>query len=510
MASNTKLDSTPAPPSTVEAGVQADLPSKSAESSAENPFDDPNPFTDAAAAPSVPSKESKSPAPSIHEASFAAGEYRAAFVVDSLGNIKSHDSVINSSPEALFYFIRKHTSISNQIVAHVRGTSRKTNLNGNAAFEEDFRFDITVDDVQGSSNEHLPLLYTAGEWERVDTRPAQAAIRLEDDTEAPSTDGKGALWEKFKLGGARVADDGYRAASTAVTNFKLKEELVARISKGAPGFVQPASLSDVSNPGSTYAPHLLHKGQFLDLGDAHSSTPLPPLHDREMTYTDSMRDRARREEDVRSVIEEYCACKNPLKELKVTRETYGWDWAALRAGIEAAAKSTFFAGEVYVEFNSAPTTIRIRPPGFFTAIRQLSIPAKIPLYLTLVYPTVLLAAACAPHFNTIRCATPLCRWLPLPAPSSTTLHTPSSALALAASLAPTRPAKVSRIPAAHQGEGEEMWVYMVGVQEGEWLKKWEKAICVAVGERVKGGVALKLQDGAREGTAKSVLRGYND
>jgi hypothetical protein len=212
-------------------------------------------------------------------------------------------------------------------------------------------------------------------------------------------------------------------------------------------------------------------------------------------------------------------------------ETYGWDWTALRAGIEAVVQSTFYTGQVRVEFNSAPTTIRVRPPGFFTAIRQLSIPAKMPLFLTLVYinnslpllrlrssladldplrnsyPTVLLAAACAPHFNTIRCATPLCRWLPLPAPSSMTLHTPSSAQALASALAPTRPAKVSRIPAE---QGEKSWVYMVGLQEGEWLKMWEKAICVAVGERVKGGVELRLEDGAREGTAKSVLRGYND
>lgn len=51
---------------------------------------------------------------------------------------------------------------------------------------------------------------------------------------------------------------------------------------------------------------------------------------------------------------------------------------------------------------------------------------------------------------------------------------------------------------------------MVGMQEGEWLKKWEQAIKVAVGERVKGGVTLRLEDGGREGSAKSVLRGYND
>lgn len=63
---------------------------------------------------------------------------------------------------------------------------------------------------------------------------------------------------------------------------------------------------------------------------------------------------------------------------------YGWDWVALRAGIEAVVQSTFFAGQVYVKFNDAPATIRIRPPGLFTSIRQLSIAAKIPLYITLV------------------------------------------------------------------------------------------------------------------------------
>lgn len=97
MASTTKSDSKPSPSATTEVGVQADLQPKSASDSVTptvNPFADAsesdNPFTDTAAVPTFPSKEQhKSPAPSIHEASFAAGEYRASFTVDSLGNIES-------------------------------------------------------------------------------------------------------------------------------------------------------------------------------------------------------------------------------------------------------------------------------------------------------------------------------------------------------------------------------------------------------------------------------------
>lgn len=158
---------------------------------------------------------------------------------------QAHQHLGSSAPAHILSLYHNHalTAPLHQIIAHVRGTTRKINLNGAAAVEEDFRFDIRVEDLQGATDEQLPLLYTAGEWERVDTRPVQATIRLEDDNADVSTENKGALWEKFKLGGARVADDGYRAASTAMTNYKLKEELVARIGKGAPGFIRSSTLS---------------------------------------------------------------------------------------------------------------------------------------------------------------------------------------------------------------------------------------------------------------------------
>lgn len=66
-------------------------------------------------------------------------------------------------------------------------------------------------------------------------------------------------------------------------------------------------------------PALLHKGQFVDLGDVHTSSPLPPLADRNVRYTDAMRERASREEDVRAAVEEYCASNNPFKELTITK-----------------------------------------------------------------------------------------------------------------------------------------------------------------------------------------------
>lgn len=82
-------DSIPdATPSTfvADASVQVSPPTQ-----AEDPFVDPQPEADPFADPEAPpasSKEHKSPAPSIHAASFSGGEYHAAFTVDDLGNVK--------------------------------------------------------------------------------------------------------------------------------------------------------------------------------------------------------------------------------------------------------------------------------------------------------------------------------------------------------------------------------------------------------------------------------------
>lgn len=83
-------------------------------------------------------------------------------------------------------------------------------------------------------------------------------------------------------------------------------------------------------PHDSSYPPLLFKDQFLDLDDAHSTSPVPPLFGAQ--HDESARERARRAEDLRSAVEEYCASKDPLKSLTLTREYYGWEWETLKAG----------------------------------------------------------------------------------------------------------------------------------------------------------------------------------
>lgn len=104
------------------------------------------------------------------------------------------------------------------------------------------------------------------------------------------------------------------------------------------------------------------------------------------------------------------------------------------------------------------------------------------------------------RFYHIRVSHPLTRWRPLPPPSTSSTHTHTSALDLARTLTARSP-KVAQLP-------DGTWVYLVGVQEGEWLRKWEEAIVEAVRARKNDCSVLKEENGL--GSANTALRGYEE
>lgn len=127
------------------------------------------------------------------------------------------------------------------------------------------------------------------------------------------------------------------------------------------------------------------------------------------------------------------------------------------------------------------------------------------------------------RFEQLRVAFPLVRWRRLPTPR----HTPaaflahSEALSLARQLAP-RPPKVKFLASSEpnmdavEGEAQEQeggageWVYLVGTEEGQWLKGWEVGIQEGVRRRVRGR-ALGREEReavAGEADARGMLRGY--
>lgn len=89
------------------------------------------------------------------------------------------------------------------------------------------------------------------------------------------------------------------------------------------------------------------------------------------------------------------------------------------------------------------------------------------------------------------------RWKLLPAPVDGTTHTEQSALRLASTL-DARPPKVSVLP-------DGRWVFLVGMEEGEWFRKWERAIEDAVKSKKRG--QFLLQEPTEEAGVPA-LRGY--
>lgn len=130
------------------------------------------------------------------------------------------------------------------------------------------------------------------------------------------------------------------------------------------------------------------------------------------------------------------------------------------------------------------------------------------------------------RFEQLRVAFPLVRWRRLPTPR----HTPpaflaqADALSLARQLAP-RPPKVKFLPAGEvlgpaeasggqvEGQGQEgagEWVYLVGTEEGGWLRGWEVGVQEGVRRGVRGR-ALGVEEREAvvgQADARGRLRGY--
>lgn len=131
------------------------------------------------------------------------------------------------------------------------------------------------------------------------------------------------------------------------------------------------------------------------------------------------------------------------------------------------------------------------------------------------------------RFEQLRVAFPLVRWRRLPTPRDTpaAFLAHADALSLARQLAP-RPPKVKFLASGEvdaagaegyvPGEAEGgtasagEWVYLVGTEEGAWLRGWEVGIQEGVRRRVRGRAlgAGEREAVAGESDARGMLRGY--
>lgn len=82
-------------------------------------------------------------------------------------------------------------------------------------------------------------------------------------------------------------------------------------------------------------PAQLFKSHWVDLVETHASVPLGMTatgRTRLPSAFDSLVDeRERRDEEVRKIVEQYCACDSKLKELLVEKQVFGWRLDLLEA-----------------------------------------------------------------------------------------------------------------------------------------------------------------------------------
>lgn len=97
--------------------------------------------------------------------------------------------------------------------------------------------------------------------------------------------------------------------------------------------LDPLSLVDVEDdprPATERQefPAQLFKSHWVDLVETHASMPLGMTAVGRMplpaTFDVLVEERERRDEEVRNIVEQYCACDSQLKELLIEKQVYGW------------------------------------------------------------------------------------------------------------------------------------------------------------------------------------------
>lgn len=178
-------------------------------------------------------------------------------------------------------------------------------------------------------------------------------------------------------------------------------------------------------------------------------------------------------------------------------------------GLRSIIQRTGYSGTIQIAFKTAPLYITIRPDNFLSRVFSLHWAIKALLWLVLVYPIFLLVDVFAGRkFYNLRAAYPLTRWrrLPTPAASSTststaaTVTTYAEALHLATQFSSRQPPKIAQLPLPSlsdaAAQSRQPWLYLVGQQEGEWLRSWEDLIVDGVRRGVRGR-GLGEEDRAR-------------
>ncbi|KAJ9124185.1 hypothetical protein QFC22_000982 [Naganishia vaughanmartiniae] len=173
--------------------------------------------------------------------------------------------------------------------------------------------------------------------------------------------------------------------------------------------------------------------------------------------------------------QEFCASRQPLKEIRLHKHLYGWEWNSLNVAIRAAIGSTDYQGNVEVKFVQGRSLVVVHPDNTMT--RWLTKTWVIVLlWITLIYPFVwlyLITISISKRliaggvWTTARAHYPVKCYAP---------HDPSSA-----DDSPEYGREIRLGPTYQDAKGQDSQLYeMKGYKEGRFMKRWEGRIKDAV------------------------------
>ncbi|KAM0755086.1 hypothetical protein T439DRAFT_322141 [Meredithblackwellia eburnea MCA 4105] len=417
--------------------------------------------------------------------------YQPEFRVRHNGQLVCHDPLLSVSPESLMSFLETQASTPPVPRINIVGnhqetrteTHTSTDSKGNVTTRTETR-QVTVEDFSASY-----LL----------TKEVEAGLGLaiEVARAVPYPIGD---WDLAFRGSSKKekggGGGGDKPEVTSAERRQLEADFKLRKKRGLPLFVHPQSLIDVSHDVEMYGPQTpasfppgyfpgrLFQGHFLDLVEDHSVAPFT-LSDVWSRYQPLVDLRNSRRSEIEKMLRDYCSSKKSMKELHVKKETYGWDWIRIEQELTAIIRSTGFQHNIQISIDApSKADIMIRPDSFFGRVFSMRWWWKALLWLVLVYPIFLIIDYFAgAKFKSIRVAFPLVRWrtLPRPYPGAPAPQTYQEAMDRAAPLGGGyRFPKVAQLPT------DGTWVYLVGLEESDWINSVQERLRQIVVSRHKG------------------------
>ncbi|PLW58842.1 hypothetical protein PCANC_00252 [Puccinia coronata f. sp. avenae] len=348
--------------------------------------------------------------------------YQASYKADSLGNITSHDSHLNTDGEALCRFILLHISSPPELIVKLSGT------------HEDVRTETTTEYVNGRTEyrtrEHRQTVTDFSFTMQVESEPAvDLGIRRLYIVGDGEVVGRGrhrrdrGRWENGKDLGLlnHISNDEENmdlpGRETSRVGFKERRK-ADKIAKETRRLGYPPFVPSWMFPRNTFTCEPTRPPDHL-LG--------PDWQDKCAQYFDSVvrqgyyrHQKLNRqastlvERELRQWCDDYCASHKHLKELRVQKAVFGWNLSLLEEELLKLLRSTPHLSSTHfsVDFYTTSAEIVVRPVNFVSKIFSLPGLFKFLLTITLIYPILWLMRYLflGADYDVVRVAYPLVCW----------------------------------------------------------------------------------------------------